>query len=157
MRHLEDYQMNEYIRKTTTDDIAPLTQLFLDTYRQPPWNETWDIEFARLRLFDFVVNPIAENYVLCSETGDILGALFGRRNFYQTDKELYVDEFFICASLQKKGYGTLFLQLLSDILKPEGYSYFILNTEKDYPSEKFYLKNGFVQKESNIFMYKQLT
>jgi GNAT superfamily N-acetyltransferase len=130
--------------------------MFMRTYREAPWNENWDPSMAEQRIRDFVDCNISLNYCACDERGVILGVLFARRNYFINAKELFVDEFFVDHAAQHKGIGTFMLDEVAKEIKRSGFSCIILNTEKGYPSESFYLKKGFVQKESNIFMYKNI-
>lgn len=45
--------------------------------------------------------------------------------------------------MQGKGIGSFFIQEIEELIKKQGMNGIILNTEKDYPSQKFYEKNGF--------------
>jgi len=138
------------------EDIEVLTSIYMDTYTQDPWNENWTPELVRQRISDLTVSPISINYVICDKSNAIVGALFGRRNIFVDSTELFIDEFFIASGNQRKGYGKKLLDYVGCQLNKEGYSCMILNTERGYPSESFYRKNGFRQKESNIFMYKDI-
>lgn len=57
--------------------------------------------------------------------------------------EYYIDQFVIEYGSQGKGYGSKFIELIDTDIKNKGMNAIILNTEKGYPAEKFYLKNGF--------------
>ncbi|WP_368732117.1 GNAT family N-acetyltransferase [Clostridium sporogenes] len=57
--------------------------------------------------------------------------------------EYYIDEFCIGDNFQGKGIGSLFLKDIEKLLYDEKVEGMILNTERDYPSCKFYEKNGF--------------
>ena len=60
-------------------------------------------------------------------------------------KELWVDEFSVHPSYQRQGIGTKMIEFVRTQLKEETekISYIVLNTEKGYPSVKFYEANGF--------------
>ena len=68
--------------------------------------------------------------------------------------EYYVDEFCVNYEDQGKGIGSEFLKEIEKDIKEKGLNGFLLNTEKGYPSEKFYLKNGFKQINNFIVLGK---
>ena len=69
-------------------------------------------------------------------------------------KELWVDEFSLHPDYQRQGKGTKMIEFVRTQLKDEKekISYIVLNTEKGYPSVKFYEANGFKADESLVFM-----
>jgi ribosomal protein S18 acetylase RimI-like enzyme len=148
--------MNLSIRKITMQDLDAIKEIFIRTYSIEPWSETWDNEILQERLSDFINNTMGLNFCAYNEDGNIVGVMFGRRMYWIRSKEYYVEEFFIDPKIQRQGIGTFMVDKVSEKIKEDGYGCMILNTEKDYPSEKFYLKNGFHQKVSNIFMYKDI-
>ena len=144
------------IRLIQVGDLDVIIEIFIRTYSKEPWNEEWDYATLKERIMDFILNNTGLNYCAIDKEGKILGVMFGRRNYWIKSKEYFIDEFFIDYKLQNKGIGHFMINEVSKIIQKNGYSCMILNTEKGFPCEKFYLKNGFVQKESNIFIYKVL-
>lgn len=57
--------------------------------------------------------------------------------------EYYIDQFCVKVDWQGKGIGSLFLTLIDEDIKTKGMNAIILQTEKGFPSENFYIKNGF--------------
>jgi GNAT superfamily N-acetyltransferase len=80
--------------------------------------------------------------------------MFGRRNYFIDEKELYIDEYFIEFDNQRKGIGKYFLECIEENIKQKNYSSMVLLTKKAFPSESFYLKNGFKTSPNMILMYK---
>ena len=148
--------MNLSVRRIEIADLDELHAIFLRTYSQDPWNEIWDHDIARQRLIDLIGVSSALNFCALTDANEIVGAMFGRRSFWIEDKEYFVDEFFVDHDSHRNGIGHYMVNEVSRIIKNEGYSCIVLNTERDFPSERFYLKNGFAQKTSNIFMYKKI-
>lgn len=145
--------MDFIIRKVTIDDIDEITELYIETYRQEPWNENWKREIARERIKDSIENNSAENYCI-NKDNKIIGAMFGRRNYFIDKKELYIDEYFIDYKNQRKGIGKLFLEYIENELKQKNYSSIVLLTKRAFPSELFYNKNGFGTSPNMILMCK---
>jgi aminoglycoside 6'-N-acetyltransferase I len=145
--------MDFIIRKPIIDNIDEITELYIETYKQEPWNENWKREIARERIKDAVENNNAENYCINNDNR-IIGVMFGRRNYYIDKKELYIDEYLIDYNNQRKGIGKYFLIKIETDLKQKNYSNIVLLTKKSFPSELFYKKNGFWTSPNMILMCK---
>jgi aminoglycoside 6'-N-acetyltransferase I len=135
--------MDFIIRKIIIDDIDEITELYIETYKQEPWNKNWKNEIAREKIKDAIENNNAENYCINSDNR-IIGAMLGRRNYFIDEKELYIDEYFIEYKNQRKGIGKYFLEYIEKEMKQKNYSSIIFLTKKAFPSELFYKKNGFL-------------
>lgn len=68
--------------------------------------------------------------------------------------EYYIDEFCISCEMQGRGIGSWFIKTIEKDIKEQGINAMILNTEKDYPSQKFYKKNGFKTLNDLIVLVK---
>jgi aminoglycoside 6'-N-acetyltransferase I len=145
--------MDFIIRKIIIDDIDEITELYIETYKQEPWNKNWKNEIAREKIKDAIENNNAENYCINSDNR-IIGAMLGRRNYFIDEKELYIDEYFIEYKNQRKGIGKYFLEYIEKEMKQKNYSSIILLTKKAFPSELFYKKNSFYTSPNMILMYK---
>ncbi|MNP29132.1 Acetyltransferase (GNAT) family protein [compost metagenome] len=73
----------------------------------------------------------------------IVALSIGMKKPWICGMEYYIDEFCISYDYQGEGIGSLFLNHIEKLLLDENVQGMILNTEKDYPSCKFYEKNGF--------------
>lgn len=68
--------------------------------------------------------------------------------------EYYIDQFCVRTDLQGKGVGSYFLKLIEDEIRKEQMNAIILSTERGFPSERFYLKNGFMPVDGLITFIK---
>lgn len=68
--------------------------------------------------------------------------------------EYYIDELCIKFELQGKGIGSKFIELIEEDIKLQCMNGIILNTERNYPSQTFYEKNGFEVIEDLIILAK---
>ena len=146
--------MEIIFRKITLEDQGEIVDLFINLYKNEPWNETWDKNIAQNKIDDFLNSNITENYCVTDMDNKIIGVLLGRRQYYIDGKELYVDEFFVDTNYQNQGIGKKFMEFIEEEMKQKEYSCIILLTEKSFPSEYFYSKIGFKTKDETIFMYK---
>jgi len=145
--------MDYIIRKPIIDDIDEITKLYIETYKQEPWNENWKKEIAREKIKDAIENNNAENYCI-NKDNRIIGVMFGRKNYFIDKKELYIDEYLIDYNNQRKGIGKYFLGNIETDLKQKNYSNIVLLTKKTFPSELFYKENGFRTSPNMILMCK---
>lgn len=64
--------------------------------------------------------------------------------------DLFIETF----TMQGRGIGSWFIKAIEEDIKEQGMNAMILNTEKDYPSEKFFKKNGFKELGNLIVLGK---
>ena len=69
-------------------------------------------------------------------------------------EEYYIDQFCVKPDLQRKGVGSRFLKLIEGEIRAEQMNAIILNTERGFPAEKFYLKNGFKSADGLVTLIK---
>ncbi len=58
--------------------------------------------------------------------------------------------------MQGRGIGSRLLNSIADEMRQQGIASINLQTTKGYPSEQFYLKNGFQHSAGMITMYRVL-
>lgn len=128
--------------------------LFMDTFSREPWNDVYE---SREQVVTFFENHMANNcflgYALFRD-GVMLALSIGLKKPYIKGLEYYIDEFCVCAGCQGQGIGTAFLRLIGEDMENQNLRAIMLLTEKGFPSEAFYLKNGFKAYEQLVFMAK---
>lgn len=123
--------------------IEESVDLFISTFSREPWNDVYE---SREQVRQFFKNHFANNYFLgyvISVDGRIKGLSIGMKKPWIEGLEYYIDEFCIDYNLQGKGLGSKFIKEIEIDIKKEGLNGILLNTENDFPSFKFYKKNGF--------------
>lgn len=141
--------MIDRIQKVNLDEI---TALFLTVYQQPPWNDEWpDFYTAKTYLQEFYDNPSFIGYMV-SENNRLIGACFGHTKTWWEGKEYFIDEFFITPDVQGQGWGSRFMKYIKTDLLSSDITTITLLTEKGFPAEKFYVKNGFTGRANTVFM-----
>lgn len=139
------------------NDIAACALTLIEAFREEPWNEKWTYKQAYTRIDELMSARVSRGYVLY-DGNTVVSMLCGRIMTYLDFKELWVDEFSVHPDYQRRGFGTKMLEFVREQLKnePEKISYLVLNTEKGYPSVKFYETNGFKADESLVFMAAEI-
>lgn len=134
-------------------DIENCALTLMKAFKEEPWNEDWTYEQAYTRIDEIMSARVSRGYIIY-DGNTVVSMLCGRIMTYLGFKELWVDEFSVHPDYQRNGIGTKMIQYVREQLKQEQerISYIVLNTEKGYPSEKFYEANGFKSDESLVFM-----
>lgn len=136
-------------------DLHACALLYKAAFAGKPWNEDWPPEIAEQRVADLMCTPVSEGY-LCEENGVLCGMLLGHRMTYLYGTELLIHELCVSPRCQRQGIGTKLLAHVCDILQKDGCAGIFLNTRRGYPSEKFYLQNGFTHQADTVSLYKAL-
>lgn len=131
------------IVKLTDCDLEECVDLFIDTFTKAPWYDEYDSRDQVVKYFKtYMSSNFFLGYVL-KDNGKILSLSIGEKKPWVNGVEYYIDEFCVKSDCQRKGYGSKLLEFIKNELESEGLDGIILNTERGYPSEKFYIKNGF--------------
>ena len=128
------------IEKHMIDDCV---DLYIETFTKEPWNDIYD---SREQVVKFFNNHFNNNYFVgyAALLEDKVVALsIGMKKPWIAGFEYYIDEFCVSYEMQGKGIGSRFINVIEEDIKEQGMNAIILNTERDYPSHKFYEKNGF--------------
>lgn len=131
------------VRPFRRTDFSACVALYMDTFSQPPWRETWDSsEVVKSFLLKHMDNNYFTAYVAVDED-KLVGASIGFKKPWMRGFEYYIDEFFISPDYQGQGIGRQFMEAIkADLLKQDIHA-IILLTERDYPAFKFYRDIGF--------------
>ncbi|WP_315081733.1 GNAT family N-acetyltransferase [uncultured Clostridium sp.] len=123
--------------------IYDCVDLFIDTFTKEPWNDVYE---SREQVVNFFNNYFNNNYFVgyVAMLDDKVVALsIGMKKPWIEGFEYYIDEFCISYEMQGNGIGSCFIKAIEEDIKKQEMNGMILNTEKNYPSQKFYEKNGF--------------
>lgn len=145
---------NIKLLKIEEDMMDACVDLYMDTFSKEPWFDVYD---SRNQVLNFFTNHYNNNYFVGygGYLNDQLVALsIGMKKPWIKGFEYYIDEFCVSHQLQGKAIGSWFIKAIEDDIKKQGMNAIILNTEKDYPAQKFYEKNGFKVLEDLIFLAK---
>ncbi|MFV0395503.1 MAG: GNAT family N-acetyltransferase [Coprobacillaceae bacterium] len=138
----------------TKDIIDECVDIYINTFSKEPWNDEYD---SRNQIVTFFNNHIYNNYFLGYVgvlNNEIVALSLGMKKPWIKGMEYYIDEFCVSYQYQGKGIGTLFIKEIELDIKRMGLNAIMLNTEKGYPAEKFYRKNGFDVLEDMIILAK---
>ena len=143
-----------HIEKMMSEHIEECVDLFIDVFTREPWNDVYD---SREQVVQFFENHIANNYFvgyIMKNADEVIAMSLGSKKPWIKGMEYYIDQFCVKADYQRHGIGGRFLELIEKNIYANGMNAIILNTEKGFPSEKFYLKNGFCSFEELVILAK---
>lgn len=144
------------IREMTAEDLEALALLLLDTYNGPPWNDNWTVETAKAYLLEFMEHRRFQGYVALNGGNSIVGAMLGHAQVWCTGDEFYINEFYMQTASQGAGLGRQLMAQTEAYVKAQGLIGIALLTNRHFPAKEFYSRNGFVELEPMVFMYKDI-
>ncbi|MCC5614534.1 GNAT family N-acetyltransferase [Nostoc sp. CHAB 5836] len=127
--------------------------MFVSVFRNPPWNENWEIESALNRLKDFYNMPYSHSIVAILEDR-IVGFAIGYIEIWFQGKSFYLKEMCIDSTRQRSGIGTKIMDVLSQNLVSQNVNKIYLLTARDSPASAFYDQCGFCYNSKIIMMSK---
>ncbi len=143
------------IREITIEMLEDLTNLFIESFNAPPWNDEWTVETAGKRIQDFINTPgfygIAQY-----ENEKLLGMIFGRSEQYFDGVSFQILEFCIDRERQREGIGKGLLNEMIIRLKEQDIKNVFLLTLRGEATEGFYEKNGFIDEKNMLMMSRIL-
>ncbi len=142
------------IRKMQKTDIPACAEILCAVYNNEMWQCRWTIETGVAYLEDYSEGKKFVGFVI-EENEKIIGALFAHEKIWWNNSELYIDEMFILPEMQRGGYGSMLINAAEEYVKEHSLAGITLCTNKYAPAPNFYRKNGFVDNEFIMFMYKE--
>ncbi|UNK15890.1 GNAT family N-acetyltransferase [Paenibacillus sp. N3/727] len=136
------------------DMLDDCVDLFMDTFSKEPWNDVYE---SRKQVVDFFEHYMKNNYFIgyVLKIGDeLVGLSLGAKKPYLKGMEYFIDQFCVCEKFQGQGVGSKFLELIESDIKKQDINTIVLTTSKGFPSEKFYIKNGFKTSVNAILLAK---
>ena len=143
------------IKKFELKDLTACAEIMMSVYNNELWQCSWSLETAKDYLMDYVEAKKFIGYVLWLDD-EIKGAVFCHEKIWWNNSEVFIDEMFISPELQRQGYGRDLLNVVEDYIKEHNLVGFTLTTNRFTPAPKFYKKNGFLDAEHVLFMYKEV-
>ncbi len=142
------------IRAMVESDIPQCAEILCAVYNNEMWQCHWTSETAAAYLADYFYASKFVGFV-AEDDGEIVGALFAHEKIWWNNSELFIDEMFIRPELQRSGHGTSLIQVAERYVSEHKLAGLTLCTNKYAPAPHFYHKNGFVDNEVIMFMYKE--
>jgi len=138
-------------RKITKDDFIECANVLVAAYSGEPWNNSWTIQEALLRVESTMSGSNSKGYI-AESSGEIIAMCLGRIDYYYGGwKQYCVDEFNVLPTLQGKGVGSGLQDYISRLMKEDGVARLFLVTGGEMAA-KFYVKNGYEKSDDGIML-----
>jgi len=136
---------NFIVKKIDRDIVNECVDVFIDTFTKEPWYDVYESKDKVVKYFNnYLDNNCFLGYV-CLLDEKVVAMSIGMKKSSIEGMEYYIDEFCISYKLQGKGIGSKFMKYIKEDIQKQELNGMLLNTKKNYPAYKFYLKNGFKQ------------
>ena len=107
------------------EDVFKITDLYIRTFNQAPWNDRWETWSVQKRLMQMAKAPDFYGLMLYQEN-DIVGFILGNAQQYYDGIKFEIKEFCIDPRFQSGGYGTTLLAEFEKRLLAQGIDEIIL-------------------------------
>ena len=141
-------------RSFVETDMDTCVEIFVSTFAQPPWSETWDGGVVRARLEQIVRTPGSFGVVI-GDGETIVGFALGFSEPWHEGTHFYLKEMCIAHDRQRQGLGTRLMEHLSIELESRDTRRIYLLTARGDMSEAFYAKAGFYTSPKMILMARR--
>ena len=136
------------------EDISVCANIYRNIYKTEPWNEEYEISEIEKYISSYLDSDTKVCFALV-DGESIKGVALGFIVPSISASYLRLEDICVDLTEQRKGYGSIFMELLANEVVKLGCDSVILGTQKDFPSHYFYLKNGFQEVES-VLLYKDI-
>lgn len=124
------------------DMLDELTDLFIDVFNAPPWNDTWTREHARTRLLDIMKRPKFFGIAAYEENRPV-GMVMGHGEQSFDGIHFQILEMCIANDRKGQGIGSDMMRELTAFLDEQGITSIYLLTMRGAGTEDFYRQHGF--------------
>lgn len=131
-------------------------ELYRESFKGEPWNDDWSDQKQLTEYIKEVSGHYnALNYGLLIDGKLVAVSLGGIRHWWE-GANYNIDEFCVSKKLQGQGIGSRFMAMIEEDIKKRGVAGIFLQTDIDKPSFKFYQKNGFINLEKHVSLFKSV-
>lgn len=146
----------EEIIKLDKKDLSAIADLYRKAFMGEPWNDDWS---DRSQLEEYIKDVSGNfqglNYGLLID-GKLEAVSLGTVRHWWEGTNYNIEEFCVDPDFQGRGTGTRFMGMIEDEIHRLGFAGIFLQTDKDKPSYRFYLKNGYKELDMHVSMYKSI-
>lgn len=152
-------RLEKYNKPRLLDEsyLSAIADLYRNAFTGDPWNDDWsDREQLEEYIKDVSGNFKGLNYGLIID-GKLVAVSLGTVRHWWEGTNYNIEEFCVDPGYQGKGLGSKFMGMIEEEIRKLGFAGIFLQTDKDKPSYKFYLKNGYNDLDLHVSLYKSVT
>ena len=143
------------LKVLTPQDKESVAELFRDVFTREPWNDDWSDPEQLAAYIDDLIGQSNSRTFGYLDGNRLVGLAMGRIKHWHEGTEYCIDEFCIARDRQGQGLGTAFLREMERYLLSRGIVQIFLQTDRDVPACRFYLKNGFAEQPGIVSFAKR--
>ena len=148
--------MREELIELDESYLPAIAELYKNAFMGEPWNDDWS---DRAQLENYIKDVVAYfkglNYGLLIDE-KLAAVTLGSVRHWWEGTNYNIEEFCVDPSLQGQGVGSRFMKMIEDEIRKQGLAGIFLQTDKDKPSYRFYMKNGYKELELHVSLYKSV-
>lgn len=141
-----------YITKNEIESIDACAKVYIEAYGEEPWQEAYEHFVIKSYIEKFIKTETRYCFALKKE-GVVVGVALCVKMPGTESDYLRIEDFCVTPKKQRSGLGSMFLQLIGEQLEALGCDSILLGTQKDFPSHRFYVKNGFKEMADSVLLY----
>ena len=143
-----------YLFVPEKENISGCAEVYVSAYGAEPWNEVYEKSEVEKYISDYLGSKTKFCFA-AAQNERIIGVALCIVVPSIDAPFLRIEDFCISAEEQGRGLGTEFIKLIAEEAKKLGCDSILLGTQKNYPSYKFYIKNGFSEVDS-VLLFKKI-
>lgn len=133
-----------------------IVKLYKSAFSVSPWNDNWsDSKQLNLYIKDLACNCNSLNYGLIID-GKLEAVSIGSVRHWWEGTNYNIDELCVSPSMQSKGIGSRFLNMIEMDASKKGISGIFLQTDSNMPSYNFYKKNNYEELDKHVSFFKKI-
>lgn len=142
------------LMEPSKEELSACADVYLSAYGGEPWKEVYEKGKIEAYLAGFCGQD-GRKCLAAEENGEIVGLALLLVIPGIDAPYFRVEDFCVSAGKQRMGYGTLLMRAVFEEAKKAGCDSILLGTQRDFPSHRFYLKNGFSEIDS-VLLYRSI-
>lgn len=136
--------VNYDVARLEKSSIEPISKLFVDAFKSPPWNENWSVAAAYERLIDIFNTPKSLGVVLVDPQNSLPVAFaLGVFEVWHNSTHFQIKELCVHPEKQRQHLGHVTVEAIIQAAKDQGAKEIYLLTACESPAEKMYHSRGF--------------
>ncbi|MFP4379253.1 MAG: N-acetyltransferase family protein [Candidatus Sumerlaeia bacterium] len=137
------------IRPIDKKDLIDCARIFIHVYNEEPFNDSWEVEQAALRIKDLSETPHFFGMV-AEEDEVVVGFVMGYSEQWFPDRQFCLKEMCVRKDMQRRGIGTALIEgLLEEMIKFNA-SVLYVNTGRKTGAARFFRQCSFLENESMV-------
>lgn len=142
------------LRKLEEAAVKECAEIYIRAYGEAPWDEKYRVEDVERYIMAFRDSDVKCAYILAA--GDhILGVALGVVIPCIGSSYFRLEDICIDPEYQRMGYGRELILLMAGALREKGCDSILLGTQREYPSHRFYMENGFREIDS-VLLFREI-